>query len=119
LNLFFKPMPDFRKTLFVCTGNVFRSVISEKLFTQNILKKGLPFHARSRGTNPYFKASHPLLNHIVERDYSITLNGHRAQKLSREDILWSSAIICFTVQHQQVVVEMCPSAKDKTGLRPF
>lgn len=109
-------MPDFSKTLFVCTGNVFRSVISEKFFIQNILNAGLSFQVRSRGTGLYFKIPHPLLNHIVERNYSITLRGHRAQKLSLEDIVWASTIVCFTPEHQQTVIKMCPSAEDKTFL---
>lgn len=109
-------MPDFSKTLFVCTGNVFRSVISEKFFIQNILNTGLPFQVRSRGTGLYFKVPHPLLNHIVEKSYSITLKGHRAQKLSLEDIVWASAIVCFTSKHQQAIIKICPAAKYKTFL---
>jgi protein-tyrosine-phosphatase/glycosyltransferase involved in cell wall biosynthesis len=107
---------DFRKTLFVCTGNVFRSVVAEKLFLQNILKQNLPFQVRSRGTNPYFKTPHPLLCDIVEQKYSITLKGHMAKKLYLEDILWASVIFCFTPEHRQSVIKMCPSAKDKTFL---
>lgn len=109
-------MPNFNKTLFVCTGNVFRSVISEKLFIQNVQNKGLPFQVRSRGINLYYKTPNPLLNNIVERDYSIILKGHRAQKLSSEDIMWASAIVCFTPEHQRTVIEMCPSVKNKVFL---
>lgn len=109
-------MPDFSKTLFVCTGNVFRSVVSEKLFIQNILNEGLSFQVRSRGTNLYFQTSHPLLNHIVEKNYSITLKDHRAQKISLDDITWASAIVCFTPEHQQTVIKMQRSVKNKTFL---
>lgn len=109
-------MPDLNKTLFVCTGNVFRSIISEKLFIQNVQSTGLSFQVQSRGIDPYFKTPNPLLNNIVERDYSVTLKGHRARKLSPEDIVWASAIICFTPEHRQTIIEMCPSAKNKTFL---
>lgn len=109
-------MVDFNKTLFVCTGNVFRSIISEKLFVQNVQSAGLLFQVRSRGIDLYFKTPNPLLNSIVERNYSVTLEGYRAQRLSSEDIMWASAIVCFTPEHQQAVVKMCPSAKNKTFL---
>ena len=116
LSLFFKSMPNFNKTLFVCTGNVFRSIISEKLFIQNIQSAGLSFQSRSRGIDLYFKTPNPLLNSIVERNYSITLKGHRAQKLSSEDVMWASSIVCFTPAHQQAVIEMCPSIRNKIFL---
>ena len=109
-------MPNFNKTLFVCTGNVFRSIISEKFFIQNAQRIGLSFHARSCGTDIYFETPNPLLNSIVERKYSISLKDHRAQKLSPDDIVWASAIICFTPEHQQAVLKICPSARDKTFL---
>mgnify|MGYP001574455158 CR=1 FL=1 len=109
-------MTDFSKTLFVCTGNVFRSVISEKLCIQNARQLGLSVQTRSRGTDLYFKTPNPLLNSIVEKKYLISLKGHRAQKLSTEDIMWASAVVCFTPEHQQAVVKLCPSAKNKTFL---
>lgn len=109
-------MPNFNKTLFVCTGNVFRSIISEKLFIQNAQRIGLSVQARSRGTDLYFETPNPLLDVIVEREYSISLKGHRAQKLSTEDIAWASAVVCFTPEHQQTVIKLCPSAKNKTFL---
>ena len=109
-------MPNFNKTLFVCTGNVFRSIIAEKLFAQNAFKNGLAFQVRSCGTNPYFKTPHPLLKRIVEKEYSITLSGHQARKLALEDISWASAIVCFTPEHQDAIIRMCPTAKEKTFL---
>jgi glycosyltransferase involved in cell wall biosynthesis/protein-tyrosine-phosphatase len=109
-------MLNFNKTLFVCTGNVFRSIVAEKFFIKNVQHFGLPFQARSRGTDIYFEASHPLLNKILETNYSITLKNHKAQKLSKEDIVWASTIICFTPEHQQIVLKMYPLAKDKTFL---
>ncbi len=109
-------MPNLNKTLFVCTGNIYRSIISERLFKQSVRKNGLPFQVRSRDTNPYFKAPNTLLNHIVEKEYAIKLNDHRAQKLTLEDVLWASAIVCFTVEHKETIIKICPAAKEKTFL---
>lgn len=109
-------MPNLRRTLFVCTGNVFRSAISERCFIRNVLNTGSHFQVRSRGTRPYFKVPHPLLDYILEKDYSITLKKHRAQKLSLADIVWASAIVCFTPEHQQAVIRICPSARGRTFL---
>lgn len=109
-------MPDFSKTLFVCTGNIFRSIVCEKFFRQKILDLGLHFQVRSRGTNLYYRSPNPLLSRIMEEKYSIILKGYHVQKLSLEDIVWASTIICFTPEHYQAVIKMCPSAKDKTFL---
>lgn len=110
------PNLDLRKTLFVCTGNVFRSIVAEKMFKQNVLKNGTSFQVRSRGTTLFYKISHPLLNRMVEKCYSITLRNHRARKITPEDIMWATSIICFTQEHKEAVIKMCPAAEGKTFL---
>jgi len=110
------PNLNLHKTLFVCTGNVFRSIVVEKLFAQEVIKNRVPFQVRSRGTDLFYKTPHLLLNRIVEKRYAITLQGHRAQMITRGDILWASSIICFTQEHQKVVIKMHPSAEKKTFL---
>ena len=109
-------MEDYSKTLFVCTGNVFRSVIAEKLLERQSFSVGLSIQVRSRGIEPYFKIPHPSLARMVHERYSIYIKNHQAQKVSLEDIQWASSIICFTPEHQQKVLRMCPHAKDKTFL---
>jgi len=107
---------DFSKTLFVCTGNVFRSVIAEKFFIQEAVKTNLPFRAKSCGTDIYFKRPNSLLNKIIENKYTITLKNHIAKRLNIEDIKWASAVICFTPEHQKAILKMLPEAKNKTFL---
>ncbi len=109
-------MKDYSKTLFICTGNVYRSVVAEKLFAQQALSGGLPFRVRSRGTNPYFKVPHPLLTRMVREQYSLDIKNHRSQKVSVEDIQWASAVICFTQEHRQEVLGIWPLSRDKTFL---
>lgn len=110
------PNLDLQKTLFVCTGNVFRSIVAEKLFAQNVIKNGVAFQARSCGTDIFFKVSHPLLDRIVEKHYAITLRGHRARRITMEDIIWATSIICFAPEHRKVIIKMCPAAEKKTFL---
>jgi glycosyltransferase involved in cell wall biosynthesis/predicted protein tyrosine phosphatase len=109
-------MIDLSKTLFVCTGNVFRSVISEKFFNRGALENNLPFQARSRGTNIHFKRPNPLLGRIVEEDYSISLKNHQARKISEGDVSWASSIVCFTPEHREEMAKKFPEAKDKIFL---
>ena len=107
-------MKDYSKTLFICTGNVYRSVVAEKLFAREVLNNGLPFRVRSRGTEPYFEVPHPLLARIVRERYSLDIGDHRSQKVSLKDIRWASVVICFTQGHRQEVLEKWPFARDKT-----
>lgn len=109
-------MVDYSKTLFVCTGNVFRSVIAEKLLERQAFSIGVSIQVRSRGIEPYFKIPHPTLTRMTYERYSITIKNHQAQKVSLEDIRWASSIICFTQEHQQEILRTYPHAKDKTFL---
>jgi glycosyltransferase involved in cell wall biosynthesis/protein-tyrosine-phosphatase len=109
-------MLDSRRTLFVCTGNVFRSIIAEKMFLKYATAQPLSYQARSRGTELYFTESSPDLVAIVSEDYGIDIRTHRPQRLTLGDIAWSTAIVCFTEEHRRSVLELDCAAATKTYL---
>lgn len=109
-------MPNLTKTLFVCTGNVFRSVVMEKLFQRKASDRKSNFTTRSRGINLYFENPNPVLSEIVEDKYSINIGDHKAKELTIEDIRWASSVICFTEEHKKKITKMHPSAKSKVFL---
>lgn len=109
-------MKNYRRTLFVCTGNIFRSIVAEKLFIEQATSMGLHYQARSRGTEPYFDAPNPLLADLVLRRYSIDIKIYRPRKLTEADILWASVIICFTHEHFDMVLKLSSSAENKAYL---
>jgi predicted protein tyrosine phosphatase len=78
-------MTALRKILFVCTGNVDRSLTAEALF-KNV--KGL--EVKSAGTS--FAANVPLTKELIK---------------------WADEIYVMEFKHQQVVLEMVPSAWKK------
>lgn len=101
-------MLDFSRTLFICTGNVFRSVTAEKLFQKRADFFGLNYQTRSRGIELFYKKSSPVLSEILEKKYDVNLKSHSPQKVTAEDIGWSTSVVCFTEEQLQSVKKQFP-----------
>lgn len=107
---------DYSRTLFVCTGNVFRSATAEKIFAKRAEELQLDYQARSRGIQLYFDSPNPYLVEVARRTCSVVLDNHKPETLSKEDVEWASIIICFTDEHRESILRMNSSARLKTHL---
>lgn len=110
---------NFSKTLFVCTGNVYRSYISEQVFRgvcENIGKKE-DITCWSRGTELYYDSPHPDIIKYCRSisDYVFNTN-HVPELVKIEDVEVASIIIVFTQKHVDHLTTRFPQFSDKIVL---
>ena len=106
--------------LFVCTGNSCRSVMAVEMFKKmlggdkdkiNILSAGV-------GTMPGMRASEYTIK-VLQRE-GIDATSHRSIAISKDMIQNADLVIAMDRFHKNRIVEIDPSAKNKTHvLREF
>ena len=110
---------NFSKTLFVCTGNVYRSYISEQVLRgvcENIGKKE-DITCWSRGTELYYDSPHLDIIKYCRSISSYVFNANHVPELVRmEDVEVASIIIVFTQKHVDHIITRFPNFSDKIVL---
>lgn len=109
---------NFSKTLFVCTGNVYRSYISEQVLRGICDKFGKnDITCWSRGTELYYKSPHPdIIKYCTSVcDYDFSAN-HTPELINTEDAQAASIIIGFTQSHIDCILAKFPGVSGKIVL---
>ena len=87
------------KIMFVCTGNIFRSLSAEKIFNKKTKEKGLLMQAVSYGTQgTNRKVSKIVIDELKKR--GISIKGHKSKKLTKENLIGIDTIITMAKEHQ-------------------
>lgn len=93
------------RVLFVCTGNVFRSVSAEYCLRKHLADHGVTgITVASAGTRAPPEPIDPVIVAMLER-YGIDVSGHRQRRLSQAIVDESDAIIAIGRQHQAFIRE--------------
>ena len=102
-----------RRVLFVCTGNICRSALAERIFRRLLAEAGLDAEVRSAGVAAYPGMTSPkeVLQALAARGLDGT--GHRAQPLSGELVDWADLILTMESGHQMVVAGQFPRTVGK------
>lgn len=100
-------------TLFVCTGNIFRSRFAEAVFNHHAEATGLGWCAFSRGLNPEVTDFDGISNHLHEAlDRRGIAPHHTAatkSTLTAEDLGMAHLIIALSeAEHRPVVAQRFP-----------
>ena len=100
--------------LVVCTGNICRSPLGERLLARNLAQAGLEIAVSSAGT-------HALVGGVVPTEVSSYANfqqssvdGHQPRQLTEEMIEQSDLILTAERAHRSEVVSLVPRASTKT-----
>lgn len=103
--------------LFVCTGNVCRSVIAEKLFQKILNEKGIKdIQAKSAGTaaNPEYKI-YGYLSEVMT-GAGIDFSAHISTPVTFADITWADLILVMEKSHRDFIQNNFPDAQSKVYL---
>lgn len=111
--------PDRLSILTVCTGNICRSPLTEKLLASKL--DGLPVVVSSSGTHALVGQGMPIENVQIAKNLGVQdSQSHSARQLTAEHITNSSFVLALTREHRKQIVELVPKASRYTfTLREF
>lgn len=105
---------------FVCTGNICRSPMAEKIFAEHVRRNGLDDRVRvtSAGTHGWHvgKGADPRTDDVLRRHGYPT--GHRAAQLSDEH-LSADLVVAMTATHEREVAHLGVESDRRVLLRSF
>ncbi|AHB41402.1 TPA: low molecular weight phosphatase family protein [Patescibacteria group bacterium] len=92
--------------LFVCKGNIFRSMSAEYLTKKHLEKIGMEaINVSSAGTEANPQAAHPTTVNRLKH-YHCDPNNHTQRKISKEILAQQDLIICMGNNHREVIEDM-------------
>ena len=103
--------------LFVCTANISRSFLAEKLMKYEIEKRSLDnVSVQSAGVyaNPGYPPDPKMVEYLTEND--IPVSEHESRRIQEEDILWADYILVMEKAHAKEIISLWPEAKNKVAL---
>ena len=101
------------RIMFVCTGNICRSAMAEKLLDKRIKEDNLDLEVFSCGTYAE-NGDYPTFEAIeAMEEYGIDLRGHRATNIRFSNIENMDIVLCATRSHKSMVLAMYPNLEGK------
>lgn len=102
------------KVLVVCTGNICRSPVAERLLHTRLEAAGIAALVVSAGTQSM--VGHGMTPEAAElvQQYGADPNGHRSQQLTEQKIADADLILTATREHRSAVVSLYPRASRYT-----
>ncbi len=79
--------------LFVCTGNLCRSVIAEHLLRAMAKRRGLALEVRSRGISAPFGKAPPFETLYAGNLLGLDVAGHQSMPITASDVQWADEIL--------------------------
>jgi protein-tyrosine phosphatase len=107
------------KIVFVCTGNVFRSVVAEglcrKFLKEQELDRAITVDSAGIGDSCGNRRPAPILREFLA-ERGIDVGEHRSKRLTEETIRTAGLIIPMTRRQERKILTTLPSAEGKTYL---
>lgn len=102
-----------QKIMFVCTGNICRSAMADKLLAKRAKEENLDIQVYSCGTCAE-NGDYPTLEAIeTMEEYGVDIREHRATNIRNSKIQEMDLILCATTIHKNTVINMYPELLGK------
>ena len=102
-----------QKIMFVCTGNICRSAMAEKMLEKKVKEKGMDIEVYSCGTYAE-NGDYPTLEAIeTMKEYEINMTNHRATNIRKSNIENMDLVLCATQNHKNIVTQLYPKLEGK------
>ena len=103
------------KIMFVCTGNICRSAMAEGYLKMILSRKKIGnIEVCSSGIYAEDGEEASYLAKRTMADYDVDLSGHRATNIKNSMAQEMDLILCATMAHKQLLIQIYPSLKEKT-----
>lgn len=95
------------KIMFVCTGNTCRSAMAHHMLEKMVKEKD---NVEVYSCGIYADSGEPATYSAIDvmKEYGVDMNNHRARNIKETKIEQMDLILCATVSHKQLVLNMYP-----------
>jgi protein-tyrosine phosphatase len=104
------------KVLFVCSGNICRSPMAERIAEQQADRIGLDLVARSAGTLGLVDRPADPKAVAVMREIGVDLSDHRSRGVTDELVAWADHVVVMELEQAAHLREFFPAIGDKVRL---
>ena len=102
-----------QKIMFVCTGNICRSAMADKMLTKKAQEEKLDIEVYSSGTFAE-NGAYPTVEAIeVMEEYDVDLKKHRATNIKKYNLEKMDLVLCATTNHKNMVLQLYPNLTEK------
>lgn len=105
-----------RRLLFVCTGNICRSLMAERMALKLAADRGLPLEAKSCGLAAESYYTPPREVDAALKPLFCDGAGHRPQLVSRDLLRWCDLALVMTARHKAALLDAFPEFTGKVAL---
>ena len=102
-----------RKIMFVCTGNICRSAMAEKMLAKRVKEENLDIEVYSCGVSAQSGDWPTFFSIEACKDYGVDLAKHRATNIIYSDIEEMDLVLCATESHKDIVLDWYPDLEGK------
>lgn len=99
--------------LVVCTGNICRSPLAEKLLQHKLSKVGVAIECRSAGTHAVVEGTPPLEIKRQAAEWALSVDTHVPTQITIEHLRSSTLVLTAERSHRSELVALLPSASRK------
>ena len=105
--------------MFVCTGNICRSAMAEKLLKKKLQDLGMSQKVEAYSCGTYAEADDTPTYEattVMMKKYGIDMTSHRATPIRDSKIYDMDLILCMTNSHKNTLKLVCPDLVDRIFL---